>query len=94
MTHRTLPDNPHPVPDEISGFPILKYARVPAHEGELPDLAVMLGRDANRSEEYGYAVWDASVRDGAWNLHYGRYDMSLARAEEYYAERCRERGAV
>jgi hypothetical protein len=82
------------VPDTVSGYPILRYARVPARKGEIPDLAVMLGRDSGRREERGYAVWDATVRGGEWNLYEGRYGMSLADAEDYYAQRMRERGAV
>lgn len=92
---RKLPDNPHPVPATISGYPILTYARVPAREGEVPDLAVMMGRDTGRREEHGYAVWDASVRDGEnWTLYYGHYDMSLAEATEYFNVRCKERGVT
>lgn len=94
MTERTLPANPEPVPAVISGYPIINYARVPARVGELPDLAVMLGRDSGRREEHGYAVWNAAVRNGAWVLHEGQYDMSRAEAEEYFDQRCKDRRAV
>lgn len=94
MTERTLPANPHPVPATISGYPILAYSRVPARQGELPNLAVMLGRDIARRDEVGYAVWNAAVRDGEWVMGEGQYDMSLAEAQEYYDQRCKDRRAV
>lgn len=93
MTRR-LPDNPHPVPAVISGYPIIKYERVPAHHDEVPDLAIMLGRDIGRREEVGYAVWDAAVRNGAWALYSMRGDMSLAEAQDYFEQRTRERGVT
>lgn len=94
MIERILPTDPHPVPDEVSGYPILDYRRVPSRKGELPNLAVMLGRDSGRSEKHGYAVWNAAVRNGAWVLHEGQYDMSRAEAEEYFDQRCKDRRAV
>jgi hypothetical protein len=73
-----------PVPEEISGYPIINYTRLAALPGEVPHLAIMVGRDIGRREERGYAVWDAAVRDGEWVLFSGAYDMSSDEARSEY----------
>ena len=67
----SIPNDRTPLPDEVSGYPVIDHVRLRPLPGELSEVAVVIGRDPLRPEAYGYAVWDAAVRNEKWTLFNG-----------------------
>ena len=80
MTHRQIPSDPYPFPHEISDRELMAAVRVPSRVGEVPNLAVFIGRDPLAPASRAFCVWDAAVRDGEWTVFSGEYDLPYPQA--------------
>jgi hypothetical protein len=87
MPPRELPDAPHPFPHVIAGHHLMAALRIPAREGECPNLAIMIGRDPSRPADRMYVVWDAAVRGADWYVYSSFNDLSWDAAVEEFTTR-------
>lgn len=76
-----------PFPDTIAGAELIDAERIPSRPGELPELAVLMGRESGRPKDRAYAVWSGAVRDGKWTAFQGNYDLSRDDARKEYHRR-------
>lgn len=80
-----------PFPETLAGHEVVDTARVPSRPGEVPELAILMGRDPNRPEDRAYVVWDAAVRGGQWAGYSSDHSLSRAAAEEEFDRRVTHR---
>lgn len=82
-----MTDEQTPFPEAHAGATVLGTYRYPSREGELPELARVLAREATRPEDRAYVVWDAAVRGGTWHMFGGSYDMPHSDALDEFNRR-------
>lgn len=80
-----------PFPEVLCGAQLIDTQRTPSRPGELPELAVVLGRETNRPEQYGYVVMTAAVRNGVWDGFELAHSMDQERAYDEFKRRLRSR---
>jgi hypothetical protein len=89
MSDRTFPANPEPEPTTLAGHPVVRFTRIGARIGELPNLGIAIGREGHRPEHRAYAVWHCAFRDGKWIAFEGCYNNDRAAADEEFDRRVR-----
>jgi hypothetical protein len=89
MPYREFPANPEPEPTELGGRQVILFVRIPAREGELPNLGLAIGREGNRPDDRAYVVCDAAFRSGKWTAYSGMYDLDWDGAKAELARRIR-----
>ena len=81
------PEDPHPMPQELEHHQVMAFLRVKTRLGEIPDLAIAVGRNPLAPEGRAFTVWDVAVRNGTWVPFSGDWDLSWEQALKELARR-------